>query len=65
MVARLRDNASHSAECRKQVVMHLIAALNDSDRDLLLNQESFFLWHYGTKLLVDLKAVPRCSHQSR
>ena len=57
MVATLRANASQSGECRQQVVGHLIAALNASDRDLLLNQESFFLWYYGTKLLVDLKAV--------
>jgi len=57
ILATLRDNASQSAECRKQIVVRLIAELKESDRDLLLNQESFFLWHFGSKLLVDLKAV--------
>jgi hypothetical protein len=55
--ATFREKASQSPECRKQVVERLITALNESDRDLLLNRESFFLWYYGTKLLVDLKAV--------
>jgi non-homologous end joining protein Ku len=31
--ATFREKASQSAECRKQVVMHLMAALNTSDRD--------------------------------
>jgi hypothetical protein len=35
----------------------LIATLENTDRDLLLNRPSFFLWHYGSKLLIDLKAV--------
>jgi len=53
----LRDNASQSAACRTQLVTLLIAKLDKSDRDLLLNRPSFFLWHYGGKLLGDLKAV--------
>lgn len=53
ILTKFRDSASQSVECRKQVVERLIAALNESDRDLLLNQESFFLWHLGSKLLVD------------
>ena len=57
IAAKLRNNASQSAECRKQLVTVLIATLDKSDRDLLLNQASFFLWHYGSKLLADLKAV--------
>lgn len=35
----------------------LIGKLEKTDRDLLLNRSSFFLWHYGSKLLSDLKAV--------
>ena len=57
IAATLRDNASQSAECRKQLVTLLIATLEKTDRDLLLNRSSFFLWHYGSKLLADLKAV--------
>jgi hypothetical protein len=57
IVARLRDMASSSAECRKQVVTSLIAALKNANRDLVLDRPSFFLWYYGSKLLADLKAV--------
>lgn len=57
IAATLRDNASQSAECRKQLVTLLIATLEKTDRDLLLNRSSFLLWHYGSKLLADLKAV--------
>src|SRR5574338_912551 len=57
IAATLRDNASQSSECRKQIVTLLIATLDKTDRDLLLNSSSFFLWHYGSKLLADLKAV--------
>jgi len=57
IAATLRNNASQSTECRKQLVTVLIASLDNADRDLLLNRSSFFLWHYGSKLLADLKAV--------
>jgi len=57
IAATLRNNASQSTECRKQLVAGLIASLDKADRDLLLNRSSFFLWHYGSKLLADLKAV--------
>ena len=57
IAATLRNNASQSAECRKQLVTVLIATLYKTDRDLLLNHASFFLWYYGSKLLADLKAV--------
>jgi len=57
IAAALRDNASQTAECRKQLVTLLITKLDQTDRDLLLNRDSFFLWHYGSKLLADLKAV--------
>jgi hypothetical protein len=53
----LRDEASQSVACRKQLVTLLISKLEKTDRDLLLNRPSFFLWHYGSKLLIDLKAV--------
>ena len=57
IAAAPRKSAAQSAECRKQLVMLLIAGLDKTDRDLLLNRSSFFLWHYGSKLLADLKAV--------
>lgn len=57
IVATLRKAASSSSGCRRQVVTTLIAALENADRDLLLARSSFFLWHYGSKLLADLKAV--------
>ncbi|HET8669351.1 MAG TPA: hypothetical protein VFM05_01635 [Candidatus Saccharimonadales bacterium] len=57
IAATLRDNASQSGECRRQAVTPLIATLDKTDRDLLLNRSSFFLWHYGSKLLAELKAV--------
>ena len=57
IAATLRDGASQSAACRKQLVTLLISKLEKTDRDLLLNRSSFFLWHYGSKLLTDLKAV--------
>lgn len=57
IAATLRNNASQSTECRKQLVTALVASLDNADRDLLLNRSSFFLWHYGSRLLADLKAV--------
>lgn len=57
ITATLHDNASQSGECRSQLVTLLISTLDKTDRDLLLNRSSFFLWHYGSKLLAELKAV--------
>jgi hypothetical protein len=57
IAATLFDNASQSVECRKQLVTLLVVTLEKTDRDLLLNRSSFFLWHYGSKLLADLEAV--------
>ena len=57
IVTTLHDNASQSVQCRKQLVTLLIASLEKTDRDLALNRSSFFLWHYGSKLLADLEAV--------
>jgi hypothetical protein len=53
----LRADAGRSPICRKQIIGALIAALDKPNLDLLSDRPSFYLWHYGSKLLADLKAV--------
>jgi len=53
----LRDNAKRSPTCRMQVITAMINAMERKGVDLRAGGSSFFLWHYGTRLLTDLKAV--------
>ena len=56
-VTLLKDNANRSSACRKQVITNLISAMDQPNLDLTGGTPQFFLWHYGTKLLGELKAV--------
>ena len=56
-VALLRADADRSAACRKQVVTNLMSAMDQPRLDLTGGTPQFFLWHYGTRLLGDLRAT--------
>jgi hypothetical protein len=56
-LASLRASAKTSTLCRKQVIQALIAAMDKPRIDLITDRPTFYLWHYGTGLLSDLKAV--------
>lgn len=56
-LALLRTNAERSGECRGQVVAALMSALDKPNLDLFTDRPSFYLWHYGSELLAELKAV--------
>lgn len=56
-LAVLRASAKTSPLCRKQIIEALIAAMDKPTIDLATDKRSFYLWHYGTGLLSDLKAV--------
>jgi len=56
-VALLRVNANQSAACRKQVITSLLSAMDQPNLDLTGGTPQFYLWHYGTRLLGELKAV--------
>lgn len=53
----LFENGNRSTRCRKQVVAALISAMDKPNLDLVRDRPSFYLWHYGTELLGDLKAA--------
>lgn len=56
-VAFLKDSAGRSTACRGQVITRLMAAMDQPNLDLTAGTPQFFLWHYGTEILVQLKAV--------
>ena len=56
-VARLKEDAGRSTICRKQVIASLMSAMDQSNVDLTAGTPQFFLWHYGTQLLGELKAT--------
>ncbi len=56
-VALLRADADRAPACRKQVVTNLLSAMDQPRLDLTGGTPQFFLWHYGTRLLGDLKAT--------
>lgn len=56
-VALLKATAGQSSICRKQVITNLMSAMDQPDLDLTGGTPQFFLWHYGTRLLGELKAV--------
>jgi hypothetical protein len=56
-VTALREVAKRSPTCRSQIILALISAMDKSQIDLLADRPTFYLWHYGTRLLADLKAV--------
>jgi len=53
----LRRYANKSGECRQQVITTLTATMDKRNLDLAFDQQSFYLWHYGAKLLAEWKAV--------
>ena len=53
----LRADASRTHRCRNQVITALVNAMDQPRLDLAFDRPSFYLWHYGTALLADLKAV--------
>jgi len=56
-LALLRADADRSDKCRKQVIKSLMWAMDQPRLDLRGGTPQFFLWHYGTRLLGDLKAT--------
>lgn len=50
----LLDYAKRSSKCRRQVIDVLMSAMDKPDLD---SSRDFFLWHYGSSLLVDLRAT--------
>ena len=56
-LAFLKATADHSSNCRKQVITRLMSAMNESTLDLTGATPRSDLWHYGPRLLGELKAI--------
>lgn len=56
-MARLKADARQSTLCRKKVITSMLSAMDQPDVDLTGSTPQFFLWHYGTQLLGELKAT--------
>ena len=56
-VADLKADAGRSTICRKQLIASLMTAMDQPNLDLTGGTPQFFLWHYGTQLLSELKAT--------
>lgn len=56
-VDSLKTNATRSNKCREQVIKTLILVMDQPSLDLTGGTPQFYLWHYGTRLLGELKAV--------
>jgi hypothetical protein len=56
-LAILKANAARSTRCRKQVITSVMSAMDQPNVDLTSGTAQFFLWHYGTQLLGELKAT--------
>jgi len=56
-VAVLKATADGSPACRKRVITRLMVAMDQPNLDLAAGSPHFFLWHYGTQLLGELKAT--------
>lgn len=56
-VAFLKADSDRSSSCRKQVITNLMSAMDQPSLDLTGGSPQFFLWHYGTRLLGELKAT--------
>ena len=56
-VAFLKGDSDRSSACRKQVITNLMSAMDQPSLDLTGGTPQFFLWHYGTQLLGELKAT--------
>ena len=56
-LALLKANAAQSTTCRKQVITSTMSAMDQPELDLTGGTPQFFLWHYGTQLLAELKAT--------
>lgn len=52
----LFENANRSTTCRKRVIATLVMAMDQPNVDLVRDRRSFYLWHYGSELLGDLRA---------
>lgn len=57
IVNRLMDGARKSALCRKRLISSLMTAMDRPNLDLARDRESFYIWHYGSKMLSDLRAT--------
>jgi hypothetical protein len=56
-VVFLRAGGERSSACRKRVITSLTLAMDQPNLNLTGGTPQFFLWHYGTRLLGELKAV--------
>lgn len=54
--ALLRNKATESESCRREVVTALMKAMDQPDLDFDRDKNSYYLWRYGADLLGDLKA---------
>lgn len=52
----IRD-ARKSLLCRKEIISGLMKAMDKPNLDLERDRASFYLWHYGSKILANLKAT--------
>jgi len=53
----LLENGKRSDVCRKRIIAAIMEAMDQPNVDLVRDRSSFYLWHYGTEVLGDLKAV--------
>src|SRR5215204_2936254 len=56
-VTLLKADANQSVTCRKQVITNLLSAMDQPNLDFTAGTPQFYVWHYGTQLLGELKAV--------
>ena len=53
---RLIDDANKSNECRSRIIGALMRAMDKPVSDLRVDRSGFYLWHYGSEILANLKA---------
>lgn len=53
----LKVKARQSSSCRTQVITSLLSEMDQLRLELTGGTPQFYLWHYGTRLLGELKAV--------
>ena len=57
VVNLLMKDSRKSSLCRKRLISSLVKAMDKPDLDLEHDRGSFYLWHYGSEMLSDLKAT--------
>lgn len=57
IVNLLMKDARKSSLCRKRLISSLVKEMDKPDLDLARDRGSFYLWHYGSEMLSDLRAI--------